>query len=341
MVPLLKTASTEALGQSEEFLEFQEQLSRVAKVERPVLIIGERGTGKELAASRIHYLSERWQESFIALNCASLTPTLVESELFGHEAGAFTGAVGKRHGRFEAADNGTLFLDEIGLIPLEVQEKILRVVEYGTFERVGGNKSVEVNVRLVSATNADLALLAKQGKFKADLLDRLAFEVIHVPPLRYRTGDIGLLTRHFAGKIAAEIDYDSAPVFSDYAIEQLNNHPWPGNIRELKNVVERAVYLSEGKKISSIVFDPFKSPYQDNEKAQAESNVVAQNIAVNEINETNENDFDTVVTATEKSLLKNALSKNNFNQKNAAASLGLSYHRFRGLLRKYGGPDKL
>ena len=157
---------TEALGESEAFMEFQERVSRVAQVDRPVLIVGERGTGKELAVSRLHYLSRRWQGPLVALNCAALSPSVLESELFGHEAGAFTGAAKRRLGRFEAADNGTLFLDEIGLIPVTIQEKILRVVEYSQFERVGGSKPVRVDVRIIGATNADLPKLADEGKFK-------------------------------------------------------------------------------------------------------------------------------------------------------------------------------
>jgi len=196
------TPITEALGQSEPFLDFQERLSRVAPVNRPVLLVGERGTGKELAASRLHFLSNRWQGPLVALNCAALSPTLIESELFGYERGAFTGAQQRRVGRFEAADEGTLFLDEIGTIPLEVQEKILRVVEYGTFERVGSPQSVEVDVRIIAATNADLGGLVERGRFKQDLLDRLSFEVLCLPPLRDRREDILLLARHFAAAMA-------------------------------------------------------------------------------------------------------------------------------------------
>ena len=167
----------EALGESEVFVDFQENLSRAAKVDRPILIIGERGTGKELAAKKMHYLSKRWREPLVALNCAALSPSLIESELFGYEAGAFTGAQKKRMGRFEAADNGTLFLDEIGNIPLEVQSKILRVVEYQSFERVGSSNPIQVDVRIIGATNADLQSMAQKGLFKRDLLDRLSFEV--------------------------------------------------------------------------------------------------------------------------------------------------------------------
>ena len=211
---------SEALGQAEAFLEFQERLSRVAQVNRPVLLIGERGTGKELAVARLHYLSQRWQGPLVALNCAALSPTLIEAELFGHEEGAFTGATRRRLGRFEAAHGGTLFLDEIGQIPLEVQEKILRVVEYGTFERVGSAQPIQVDVRIVGATNADLAALAAAGRFKHDLLDRLSFEVLFLPPLRERKEDIVLLANHFAARMAFELGRSEVPSFSDEAVAE-------------------------------------------------------------------------------------------------------------------------
>ena len=172
---------------------------------RPVLCIGERGTGKELAVSKLHYLSPRWQGPLVALNCAALSPALIESELFGHEEGAFTGATGRRTGRFEAAHGGTLFLDEIAQIPIEVQEKILRVVEYGMFERVGSSQPIQVDVRIVGATNADLMALAAAGRFKRDLLDRLSFDVLLLPPLRERREDILLLANHFAARMTFEL----------------------------------------------------------------------------------------------------------------------------------------
>src|SRR5215475_5228277 len=181
--PVSSVGMGEALGQSEAFLAFQERLSRVARVNRPVLCLGERGTGKELAVSKLHYLSPRWQGPLVALNCAALSPALIESELFGHEEGAFTGATRRRAGRFEAAHGGTLFLDEIAQIPLEVQEKILRVVEYGMFERVGSSQPIQTDVRIVGATNADLMALAAAGRFIRDLLDRLSFDVLFLPPL--------------------------------------------------------------------------------------------------------------------------------------------------------------
>ncbi|MBZ2172042.1 sigma 54-interacting transcriptional regulator [Nitratidesulfovibrio sp. SRB-5] len=234
-------ALAEAIGQSDAFLAFQEALSRVARVDRPVLLAGERGTGKELAAARLHYLSPRWQGPLVVLDCAALAPTLAEAELFGHEAGAFTGAAARRAGRFERADGGTLFLDEVGNIPAGVQDKLLRVVEYGMLERVGGTQPVRVDARVVAATNADLPAMVARGLFRADLLDRLSFEVLAVPPLRERGDDVILLARHFAASMAAELDLPDTPELAPAALAQLLAHPWPGNVRELRNAVERAV----------------------------------------------------------------------------------------------------
>jgi len=314
----------EALGQSEVFLEFQERLSRASKVDRPVLLVGERGTGKELAASRLHYLSARWQEPFLTLNCAALAPSLIESELFGHEAGAFTGAVARRTGRFEAAHGGTLFLDEIGAIPFEAQEKILRVVEYGAFERVGSTEPINVDVRIVGATNADLPSLAEQGKFKSDLLDRLSFEVLFLPPLRERQEDILLLANHFAARMAYELGRTDVPEFSDAAVERLEGYPWPGNVRELKNVVERAVYRSGGRIVGEIVFDPFRPPFAA-ERPAPEPMPHAVTLKP----------FKQAVRETELGLLGTALERANFNQKRAAKLLDLTYDQFRGYYRKY------
>ena len=324
---------TEALGQSEAFLEFQERLSRVAPVNRPVLLIGERGTGKELAASRLHFLSSRWQGALVALNCSALAPALIESELFGYEKGAFTGADQRRTGRFESADEGTLFLDEIGNIPMEAQEKILRIVEYGVFERVGSSKSIEVDVRIIAATNADLTVLAAEGRFKQDLLDRLSFEVLFLPALREREGDILLLASHFAGRMAYELDREEIPRFSDQAIRALENYSWPGNVRELKNLVERAVYRSDSSLIEEIDFNPFQSPFARNpivtEPADGAERIrpVKEDISAKPFNE--------AVRELEIRLLREALEKVKYNQKKAAQALGLTYHQFRGLYRKY------
>jgi psp operon transcriptional activator len=321
----------ESLGQSERFIEFQERLSRVAPVERPVLLIGERGTGKELAASRLHFLSKRWEGPFITLNCATLSPTLIESELFGHEKGAFTGAEGRRKGRFEAADSGTLFLDEIGAIPLEAQEKILRVVEYGSFERVGSTSSVEVDVRIIGATNADLAAMVDEGRFKPDLLDRLSFEVLFLPPLREREEDIMLLAGHFANRMAFELGRQTLPVFSKKATTALENHSWPGNVRELKNVIERAVYRADTEEIDEIDFDPFRSPYSAaTTTIPAEKPEQAPTVSDNVVKPLAQ-----AVQELETRLLREALEKSRFNQKKAAELLGLSYDQLRGLMRKH------
>ncbi len=318
----------EALGQSKAFLEFQDQLSQVAPVDRPVLILGERGTGKELAAVRLHYLSKRWQGPLAALNCSALAPSLLESELFGHEKGAFTGALQTRSGRFEAADGGTLFLDEIGTLPLEVQEKILRVVEYGAFERVGGSRSIAVDVRILAATNADLPRLVADGRFKQDLLDRLSFEVLNLPPLRVRKGDILLLARHFAARMAFELGRGEVPSFTVQSETELARYHWPGNIRELKNVVERAVYRSRNGWIEEIVFDPFASPYSPSSSSDNRHLLPPAS-----------DDLDLplseAVWQLKQRFLEKALADAQFNQTKAAEKLGLSYHQFRGLYRKY------
>jgi psp operon transcriptional activator len=333
---LSQVGMSEALGQSEAFLVFQERLSRVARVNRPVLVIGERGTGKELAVSRLHYLSQRWQGPLVALNCAALSPTLIESELFGHEEGAFTGATRRRAGRFEAAHSGTLFLDEIGQIPLEVQEKILRVVEYGIFERVGSAQPIQVDVRLVGATNADLTALVAAGQFKRDLLDRLSFEVLFLPPLRERKGDMLLLANHFAARMAFELGREQTPVFSGDAIVALESYSWPGNVRELKNVVERAVYRAESALITDIVFDPFQSAFATG-LSTIERQVHAQAIAAEASVAVGGRSswFTEAVRALEVQLLQRALGETKYNQRKAAQLLGLTYHQFRALYRKY------
>ncbi len=311
------------LGESEAFLSFQQALSRAATVDRSILVVGERGSGKEIAAIRLHYLSPRWQNNLVTVNCAALPPSLIETELFGYEAGAFTGATKSRKGRFEEAEGGTLFLDEIGLIPFEVQEKILRVVEYGTFERVGSSKTHEVDVRIVGATNADLPALCAEGKFKQDLLDRLSFEVLFLPPLRKRGEDILLLAHYFASKMALECGKNDMPILSAAIQQQLLDYPWPGNVRELKNVIERAVYRSSDTTITTIQINPFENPYAP---------VASVPVLVEEVQlgayEQAKRDLDLLY-------LKKALQQAQENQKEAAKLLNLTYDQFRGLYRKY------
>jgi len=328
---------SEAIGISESFLFFQQQLARVAGASRPVVLIGERGTGKELAAARIHYLSPRWSGPFIKLNCAALAPSVLESELFGHEPGAFTGANRLREGRFESAHSGTLFLDELGLMPLAVQEKLLRVVEYGTFERVGSSEATSVDVRLVAATSVDLRGLVAEGRFKADLSDRLSFQVLYLPPLRLREGDILALANHFAKRFAIELGLSRTPSFSPSVVAELQRYDWPGNVRELKNVVERAVYLSETEEITFITLNPFNPPFDlkgtgqplpslGTEDNRCERSNVESQFPVN---------FDSVIRRREVELIRSALAAAHYQQHEAARLLGLTYDRFRGLYRKY------
>ncbi|MFP5259006.1 MAG: sigma 54-interacting transcriptional regulator, partial [Acidobacteriota bacterium] len=234
----------EALGQSDAFLGFMEDVGRAAVVDRPALLVGERGTGKELAAARLHYHSPRWEGPYVPVNLAALPRTLIESELFGHEAGAFTGAVKRRPGRFASADGGTLFLDDLQAAPVAVQGKLLRAVEYGAIERVGAGAPVSVDVRVVAAVNVDPRELVRRGRLLPDLLDRLAFCVLFAPPLRRRHGDVAYLAERFAARFAAELGRPEPPVFSDAALATLSAYSWPGNIRELKTVVERAVLLT-------------------------------------------------------------------------------------------------
>lgn len=332
-------------------MDFQQNLSLAARVDRPILLIGERGTGKELAAARLHFLSDRWKEPYVPVNCAALPPNLLESELFGHESGSFTGAAKMRKGRFEEAHGGTLFLDEIGLVPMEVQEKILRTVEYGRFSRVGSSQEKEVNVRIIGATNADLPELCRQGKFKEDLLDRLSFEVLYLPPLRYRSTDITLLASHFAMRMSREMGKLDVPDFSPELIQKIQDYSWPGNVRELKNAVERAVYKTEGTLIEDLELDPFNNPYRGDSRNSVETlENVKDSSSQPEKTEGSEgpdnsqkNEYDIIpleeyrdfMLKLELQFIRRALEESRFSQKKAAEALGLSYDQFRGLYKKY------
>ncbi len=318
------------IGQSPAFLAMLDEVSRVAALDRPVLVIGERGTGKELVAARLHFLSRRWDRPLVKLNCAALAETLLESELFGHEAGAFTGAVRRHAGRFELAQDGSLFLDEIATCSASVQEKLLRAVEYGEFERVGGSQTLACDVRVIGATNADLPALAAAGKFRADLLDRLAFEVITLPPLAARPEDIPLLAEHFAVAMSRQLGRDCFAGFSAAAREQLLRHPWPGNVRELRNAVERSVARAAGSKgpVTEISLDPFASPWRPSAPPKAPEPAMVRPAGTMSGFEAQVDDF-------ERALLETALAQSRFNQKQAAAALGLGYHQFRRLLVKH------
>ncbi len=340
------------LGESNSFLEVLEQVSQLAPLNKPVLIIGERGTGKELIAARLHYLSSRWDQTYQTLNCAALNENLLESELFGHESGAFTGASKRHEGRFEQANGGTLFLDELANTSGLVQEKLLRVIEYGEFERVGGSRTVKVDVRLVAATNEDLPSLAESGEFRADLLDRLAFDVITLPPLRERPEDILLLAEHFAINMARELDLELFSGFTEKARRTLLEYHWPGNIRELKNVIERAVYRGNNPHlpVHEIVLDPFESPFRPTGRIKTQDRQVQVNTQANDEAEcpptsveiqAAENDTVFPLDLKQASqdfeikLLKKALADSQFNQKKTAEKLCLTYHQLRGYLKKY------
>jgi psp operon transcriptional activator len=331
------------LGESGPILDVKNRISLVAKVNRPVLLLGERGTGKELAAARLHYLSPRWREPYITLNCAALSQTLLDSELFGYETGAFTGAGKRRAGRFQAADGGTLFLDEISHLTLEAQAKILRVVEYGVFQLVGSPEEHKVNVRIVAATNANLPSMCLKGTFLPDLWDRLAFEVITLPPLRERPGDIPLLAHVFAAQMAQELQKDSHPLFSPQSLEALEAYDWPGNVRELKNIVERAVYRAEEHVIEDNILDidsKFKNSTQPNISEFYDKPAPIENIALNFSQNSlslplKPGEFDGRLATEIHRLLQISLNEAHENQKKAAELLGISYHRFRSLNRKY------
>ncbi len=331
--------SRSLIGQDPVFLEVLEHVSRLGSLNRPVLVLGERGTGKELIAARLHYLSRRWDQPFVKLNCAALPETLLETELFGHEAGAFTGATRRHRGRFERAAGGSLFLDEIASMSMRVQEKLLRVIEYGEFERVGGTQTLQADVRIIAAANVDLPSLAREGKFREDLLDRLSFDVVTLPPLRARQEDIPVLAEHFALGMVRELGREYFPGFSDGALEAMRRWPWPGNVRELKNVIERAVYKSEeGRPVESLDFDPFDSPWRLGTPA---SSAVAREKAAKQTAEEGPDpaagpyDFKAEVERLERRLLEGALRANRFNQRRTAEYLGLTYHQLRGYLRKY------
>ncbi|MGC9270002.1 sigma 54-interacting transcriptional regulator [Acidiphilium sp.] len=297
-------AQANLIGESAAFRAMLAHVSDLAPIDRPVLVIGERGTGKELVASRLALLSARWNQPLLQLNCGALTDSLLDSELFGHEAGAFTGATRRRASRFELADRGTLFLDEIANASLAVQEKLLRVIEYGVFERVGGNDLIRVDVRVIAATHEDLHARIAAGKFRADLLDRLAFDVIRIPPLRDRGEDILLLADHFAQRMTSELGRDFFAGFTPAAQAQLLAHTWPGNVRELRNVVERSLYREADwqSPLAHIRLNPFgTAPRSDDTAALAAH-----------------------------------LAEHRHNQRKTAVALGISYDQLRHRLRKAG-----
>ena len=326
------------IGQSSAFLDAVERASRAAPMRRPVLVVGERGTGKELIAERLHRLSNRWGEPLITLNCAALPETLIEAELFGHEAGAFTGATRARAGRFEEADKGTLFLDELGTLSMGAQERLLRVIEYGEVTRIGSSRPLYVDVRIVGATNEDLPRMAEMGRFRADLLDRLSFEVITLPSLRVREGDIAVLAEYFGRRMATELEWAAWPGFTEAAMVALEEYPWPGNVRELRNVIERAVYRWDdwSRPIGHVVFDPFDSAWKPVAPVAAPCSGVAVPLQIPSNGHDSVADLRAAVDAHEKAILEHHLAKHRYNQRQTAKALGLTYDQLRHCLKKHG-----
>ncbi len=316
----------ELIGEAPAFLDALAHASAAAAIDRPLLICGERGSGKELIAARIHFLSPRWEGPFIKLNCAALAEELLDSELFGHEAGAFTGATRRHAGRFERAEGGTLFLDEIASAGGRIQEKLLRVIEYGEYERVGGSQTRHADVRIIAAANTDLPAMAREGKFRADLLDRLAFDVIAAPPLRARAEDIPLLAAHFASGLARE----TGARFEGFTVEAmaaLRAHAWPGNVRELKNAAERSFHrwIAAGEKgpVDRIIIDPFPKPPETPAAAPPRERAATPSGLRAELN------------AAERARVADALDKAGWDRKAAADALALTYDQLRGLIRKH------
>ncbi|MGE0180046.1 MAG: phage shock protein operon transcriptional activator [Sphingomonas sp.] len=341
--------NTQLVGQSTSFLDAVERASRAAPLDRPVLVIGERGTGKELIAERLHRLSARWDGPLVVMNCAALPETLIEAELFGHEAGAFTGATKARQGRFEEANGGTLFLDELATLSSPAQDRLLRAIEYGELTRIGASKPITVDVRIVAATNEHLPRLVEQSRFRADLLDRLSFEVVTLPPLRHRQSDIPVLADHFARRMALELEWESWPGFSEEVMARMLAYQWPGNVRELRNVIERAVYRwpDATEPIEDIQFDPFESPWapviveaaaepaSTDSPTRTEPPETAPAAAESGHDPAGAADFRLAVAEYEKAILTAALERCRWNQRAAATALSLTYDQLRHAMRRH------
>jgi DNA-binding NtrC family response regulator len=292
------------------------QARAIASIPRPALILGEPGTGKELVAAAMHYGGVRKDRPFVKVNCAALSDQLLESELFGHEKGAFTGASEARTGKFEAANGGTIFLDEIGNTTPEFQQNVLRAIEYQEVQRVGSATPISVNVRVIAATNAHLEKEIAAGRFRQDLYDRLRFEVIRLPSLRERREDIPALADFFVAQMVQEVPGLKTKPFSKTAMSLLLAYRWPGNVRELKFAVERAVCVAQGTNL-----EPGDLPFEISQQTSWPG-------------DTGEG-FDAQIRAFELGLLRRALNENNWNQRDAADQLKLSYDQFRHLYRKY------
>jgi DNA-binding NtrC family response regulator len=303
-----------------------ETIQKVAETDLTVLVRGESGTGKELVAQALHNRSNRKNQPFIAVNCAAISRELVESELFGHEKGAFTGADARRQGRFEAAEGGTIFLDEIGDMPLETQAKVLRVIQERSFERVGGTQPIDVDVRIVAATHRNLQEEVAEGRFREDLFYRLHVVEIELPPLRARSEDIPALAQRFLEQVNERHGRDKQRI-SEAALAALARHPWPGNVRELRNALEQAAVLTTGKEIGEADLHLTRSPTALPSKGQAE--VVEEGVSFSEAKRN-------AVQRFEHGFLLRALRAHGGNISRAAESVGMVRQSLQQKIRELG-----
>ncbi|WP_462326310.1 sigma-54-dependent transcriptional regulator [Desulfobaculum sp.] len=310
------------IGKSKAMHQVLDMVDKAAPTRSTVLIEGESGTGKELVARAIHFASPRKDAPFVSVNCMALAPGVLESELFGHEKGSFSGAVASRRGRFELANGGTLFLDEIGELTPELQVKLLRVLQERKFERVGGSSEIEVDIRIVAATNVDLAKAVQDGSFREDLYYRLNVVRIQVPPLRERREDIPLLAAHFLHKYASENEKDLQG-FSSEALNYISGYEWPGNVRQLQNVIERCVVLTSG---DTIAVDDLPAEVRD-EESQFKG---AVDLLPSRLN------LSDTLEKIEAALVRRALARNDFVKVKAAEALGVSKSLLQYKLKKYG-----
>jgi len=312
------------IGESDVIKRTVGETQRVAQTEATVLLLGESGTGKELFARAVHHLSNRRDKPFVAINCAAIPETLIENELFGHERGAFTGANDRRQGKFELASGGTVFLDEIGELPLAVQGKLLRAIEEKVVDRIGGRAPVQVDVRVVAATNKDLKTAVEQGEFRGDLFFRLAVFPLEIPALRDREDDIVLLAHHFASQIGQEIR-GRAGVMSPEAVNEIKKHNWPGNVRELENAIERACILSD-----DLILQPRDLGFIANQNS---NNETVQDL---DLSGTLSDVAHRALALVERKKIIQALDNNSGNKSRTAEDLGISYKTLLNKLKDYG-----
>ncbi|MDF1543899.1 MAG: sigma-54 dependent transcriptional regulator [bacterium] len=338
----IENSVDEIVGKSPEIVEIAKLIGQVAKTDAAVLIFGESGTGKELVARAIHRNSKRHSNSFLSVNCAALHETLLESELFGHEKGAFTGAYYKRLGKFEQTNGGTLFLDEIGDMSMLTQSKLLRVLQEKKFERVGGNETIETDVRIIAATNKSLVQLMKEGAFRVDLFYRLKVFSIYIPPLRDRRTDIPLLVDHFLKKLSVELGQPARQV-SKSAMQALTRFNWPGNVRELENNIQTAMVMSKSEKLE---LDDFPAFSDDKGEPETEVNDLEENytetfskliepIMPQLISAYSGQIFHMLESSFERAIISSCLKHFNGNQVKTSETLGISRNTLRDRISRY------